>query len=51
MKKGLILMGAAALVLSSCSQEDVLSVNNTTNNDNHISFRVRSNKSTHIKRY
>lgn len=51
MKKGLILMGAAALVLSSCSQEDVLSVNNTTNNDNHITFRVRSNKSTRSLEY
>ncbi|MDE6303854.1 MAG: fimbrillin family protein [Paramuribaculum sp.] len=43
MKKILLMTGIAALTLSSCSQEDVISVNDK-NADNLITFRVRSQK-------
>lgn len=51
MKKVFIFMGASALVLSSCSQEDVLSVNNNANVDNAISFHVRSHKQSRSLEY
>ncbi|MDE6317224.1 MAG: fimbrillin family protein, partial [Muribaculaceae bacterium] len=44
MKKILFMMGAAALALSSCSQEEVISANNGKNDANLITFRVRSQK-------
>lgn len=46
MKKTFFMMGIAALVLSSCSQEDVLSVNDSKLDSNAISFRVRSAKTS-----
>lgn len=50
MKKILLMMGVAALTLSSCSQEEVLSVN-TSKDDNAISFRVRSAKQARSMEY
>lgn len=44
MKKTCFLIGLAAIGLTSCSQEEVLSVNNSSDNDNVITFRVRSSK-------
>lgn len=44
MKNILFMMGAAALALSSCSQEEVISANNGKNDANLITFRVRSQK-------
>lgn len=44
MKKILLMTGIAALTLSSCSQDEVISVNNNKNADNLITFRVRSPK-------
>ncbi|MDE6278289.1 MAG: fimbrillin family protein [Muribaculaceae bacterium] len=44
MKKILFMMGVAAMALSSCSQEELVKVNNGKNDDNAISFRVRSYK-------
>lgn len=44
------MMGVAALTLSSCSQEDVLSVN-ASKDDNAISFRVRSAKQARSQEY
>lgn len=43
MKKLLFSMGVTALALSSCSQEEIVSVN-TSNGDEPIAFRVRSSK-------
>lgn len=44
MKKIFFMMGCSALVLSSCSQEDVLGINNSRHDENAIAFRVRSAK-------
>lgn len=50
MKKIFLMMGVAALTLSSCSQEEVLGIN-TSKDDNAISFRVRSSKQARSQEY
>lgn len=50
MKKILFSIGVLALTLTSCSQEDVLSVNNT-NGSEPIAFRVRSSNPTRAMSY
>lgn len=51
MKKILLMTGIAALTLSSCSQEEVLKVNNDMSNDNLITFRVRSPKASRASEF
>ncbi len=48
MKKTMILLGATALTLASCSQEDVLYVNQKADN-NVIAFTARTSKTTRAK--
>lgn len=51
MKKLLFLAGVAAMTLASCSQEEVLNVNDFKNADKEVSFRVRSSKASRSVEY
>ncbi len=46
MKKGLFFLGIAAMTLASCSQEELIDINNTAVNGNAISFRAHTGKDT-----
>ncbi|MBD5336101.1 MAG: fimbrillin family protein [Bacteroides sp.] len=46
MKKSLFFLGLTALTLASCSQEDVLSINNRLQDRNAIAFTARTPKTT-----
>lgn len=51
MKKIFLMMGVAALALSSCSQEEVLSTNTGKTDGDAISFHVRSKKASRSMEY
>ncbi len=51
MKKGLFFLGIAAMTLASCSQEELIDINNTAVNGNAISFRAHTGKATRAMEY